>query len=149
LQLLQLGISIWQRKKNLDTTGDPWNGRTLEWSVPSPAPFYNFAVIPTVHERDPFWEMKQGHKLGHMQKAPVYADVQLPKNSGLGIIIAGFAFLIGFGLIWHIWWLAILAVIGAAVCVIMRASDDDTEYTITASQMKRLDAPHRQKGQLV
>lgn len=149
LQLLQLGVSIWQRKKNIDTTGDPWDGRTLEWSVPSPAPAYNFAVIPIVTERDPFWEMKQARKLGHMPKAPVYKDVWLPKHSGLGIIIAGSAFFGGFGLIWHIWWLAAVAVVGIIVTVILRASDDDTEYVITATEMKKLDAPHHQKGQLV
>lgn len=146
LQLLQLAVSIWQRKKNRDLTGDPWNGRTLEWSVPSPAPYYNFAVIPTVTTRDAFWELKQARKSGHMQKAPVYTDVWLPKNSGLGLMIAGFAFLVGFGLIWHIWWLAGLGLLGAVVCVIIRANDDNTEYVITAAQMKQLDTPHRQKG---
>lgn len=146
LQLLQLGVSIWQRKKNRDLTGDPWNGRTLEWSVPSPAPHYNFAVIPTVTTRDEFWELKQARKSGHMQKAPVYTDVWLPKNSGLGVIIAGFVFLVGFGLIWHIWWLAGLGLLGSIVCVIIRANDDNTEYVITAAQMKQLDMPHRQKG---
>lgn len=149
LQLLQLAVSIWQRKKNIDRTGDPWNGRTLEWSVPSPAPFYNFAVIPTVSTRDPFWELKQARKAGHLQKPPVYTDVVLPKNSGLGIIIAGFAFLVGFGLIWHMWWLALLGLIGAVVCVILRANDDETEYVISAAQMRKLDEPFRQKGQVV
>jgi cytochrome o ubiquinol oxidase subunit 1 len=148
LQLLQLGVSIWQRKKNVDKTGDPWNGRTLEWSVPSPAPFYNYAVLPVVSERDPFWEMKESRKLGHMVKSPHYEDFTMPKNSGVGITIAGFAFLMGFGLIWHMWWLAILGLIGAIVFVIVRASNDDTEYTITASEIKRMDASHRQKGQL-
>lgn len=146
LQLLQLAVSIWQRKKNRDVTGDPWNGRTLEWSVPSPVPHYNFAVIPTVSTRDAFWELKQARKAGHMQKAPVYTDVTLPKNSGLGVAIAGFAFLVGFGLIWHMWWLAALGLVGAIVCVIVRANDDDTEYVISAAEMKRLDAPHRQRG---
>lgn len=148
LQLLQLGVSIWQRKKNIDKTGDPWDGRTLEWSVPSPAPSYNFAVIPTVSTRDPFWEMKEARKLGHMPKAPQYTDVWLPKNSGMGIIIAGFAFLGGFGLIWHMWWLAVVAVVGVITCVILRANNDNTEYVISAAEMKRLDAPHHQKGQL-
>jgi cytochrome o ubiquinol oxidase subunit 1 len=146
LQLLQLAVSIWQRKKNLDTTGDPWNGRTLEWSVPSPAPFYNFAALPEVTERDQFWEMKEARKLGHMQKAPVYKDVALPKNSGLGIVIAAFAFLFGFGLIWHMWWLVAFGIVGAIICVILRASNDETEYTIPAAEMKRMDAVYRQKG---
>lgn len=139
LQLLQLAVSIWQRKKNLDTTGDPWNGRTLEWSVPSPAPFYNFATIPVVKARDAFWEMKQLRAARHVEPKPIYKAFRLPKNSGLGPIIGGLSFLFGFGLIWHMWWLAILSIAVIVVCVIMRASDDDTEYTISPAEIKKLD----------
>lgn len=149
LQLLQLGVSIWQRKKNLDTTGDPWNGRTLEWSVPSPAPFYNFAVTPVVNSRDAWWEEKQDRRRGHMPKAPVYVDIELPKNSGLGIMIAAMAFAIGFGLIWHIWWLAIVGAIGAVVLIIVRTMNDDTEYMVTAKELERLDAIRHRKGVVV
>lgn len=149
VQLLQLGVSIWQRKANRDKTGDPWDGRTLEWSVPSPAPFYNFAVIPKVSERDAFWAFKQRRKLGHLDKAPEYKDIWLPKNSGLGIMIAGFAFLIAFGLIWHMWWLAVLGLAGVIVCVIIRTSDDNTEYKLSAAELKRMDMAYRQRGQAV
>lgn len=147
-QLLQLAVGIWQRKKNVDTTGDPWNGRTLEWSVPSPAPHYNFAVLPEVTTRDPYWELKRERKLGHMQKAPKYVDFKLPKNSGLGLVIGAFAFLFAFGLIWHMWWLAALGVLGAVVCLIVRGSDDDTEYTVTADEIRQMDAVYRGKGQV-
>jgi cytochrome o ubiquinol oxidase subunit I len=146
-QLLQLVVSIWQRKKNVDTTGDPWDGRTLEWSVPSPAPFYNFAIAPTVDTRDAFWEEKQRTAAGHPPKKPPYQDIRLPKNSGLGLIIAGFAFMIGFGLIWHMWWLAAVGLVGLVVTVIVRSSDDNTEYTLTADELKKLDAANRQKEQ--
>lgn len=146
LQVLQIGVSLWQRKKNLDTTGDPWNGRTLEWSVPSPAPFYNFAISPVVTARDPFWEQKQALKRGEKPTKKVYRDIELPKNSGMGIIIAGFAFVFGFAIIWHVWWLAIVAVIGVIVSVIIRTSNDDTEYVITAAEIERLDRKaHHQK----
>lgn len=145
LQLLQLGVSIWQRKKNVDTTGDPWNGRTLEWSVPSPAPFYNFAVTPKVSSRDAFWEMKQNAARGHTPEKTEYEDIRLPKNSGLGLVIAAFAFMIGFGLIWHMWWMAALGAVGVIVTVIIRASDDDTEYTLTAKELERLDAANRKQ----
>ncbi|HEY5695826.1 MAG TPA: cytochrome o ubiquinol oxidase subunit I [Candidatus Saccharimonadales bacterium] len=148
VQLLQLGVSIWQRKANRDTSGDPWNGRTLEWSVPSPAPFYNFAAIPRVGERDAFWAAKQRRKLGHLEKAPEYKDIWLPKNSSLGIVIAGFAFLCAFGLIWHMWWLAIAGIVGVMASVIARANDDSTEYKVTAGELKHMDSVHRQKGQL-
>ncbi len=145
LQLLQLAVSIRQRAQNIDTTGDPWNGRTLEWSVPSPAPFYNFAITPVVHTRDPFWEAKQAKEARIKVETPQYKDIHLPKNSSTGMIIAGFAFLLGFGLIWHIWWLAVIGVVGAIICIIIRVSDDDTEYTITAAEIKRLDRAYHQK----
>jgi cytochrome o ubiquinol oxidase subunit I len=141
LMVLQLGVSIWQRKKNI-AGSDPWNGRTLEWSVPSPAPFYNFAVTPTVTDRDQFWVDKQAALATAAPAKPHYEAIELPKNSGLGIIIAAFAFMMGFGLIWHMWWLVVIGVVGVIVCVIIRSSDDDTEYTINAEQMKQYDTPH-------
>jgi cytochrome o ubiquinol oxidase subunit 1 len=143
-QLLQLFVSVRRRKQNLDTTGDPWNGRTLEWSTPSPAPFYNYAVIPTVTDRDAFWEEKQA---GTIISAPTYSDIHMPKNTGAGIIIAGFSFLVGFAAVWHIPWLAIIGVIGAVVVTIIRLTDDDTEYTITAAELKKLEHAIHHKGQ--
>lgn len=142
LMILQLGVSIWQRKKNI-ASSDHWNGRTLEWSVPSPAPFYNFAVTPTVTDRDQFWEDKQRLADGKKLSKPDYKPVVLPKNSGLGVFIAAFAFLVGFGLIWHMWWLAVLGLIGAIVCIIIRVSDDETEFTITAKQIEEYDKAYK------
>jgi cytochrome o ubiquinol oxidase subunit I len=139
-QLLQFAVSIWQRKQNRDLTGDPWNGRTLEWSVPSPAPFYNFAHTPVVTERDEFWELKRGAKAnGYIRPALPYKDIVLPKNTGAGIIIAGFVFLCGFGIIWHIWWLAALGIIGAIIMLIIRTTNDDTEYVLHAHEVEMLD----------
>lgn len=146
LQLLQLGVSIWRRKKQLDTTGDPWNGRTLEWSVPSPAPFYNFAVTPVVSSRDPWWEEKQARKRGHMPKMPMYEDIELPKNTGMGILIAGAALAVGFALIWHIWWLAIVGLVVAIALIIIRTTSDETEYVITARELEKLDMVRHRKG---
>lgn len=146
LQLLQVAVSIRQRKKLRDTTGDPWNGRTLEWSTPSPAPFYNFAVDPVVDDRDPFWKQKQ---LGIAQRpAQAYRDIHLPKNSAMGMVIAGWAFLFGFAVIWHIWWLALVCLIGAIASIIIRANQQDTEYTIPAAEIARLDAAVR-KGHAI
>ncbi len=136
-QILQLLVSIIQRKQNVDTTGDPWNGRTLEWSVPSPAPFYNFAVTPVVHDRDAFWAMKQSRS---QPAKPVYEDIVIPKNTPMGMFIAAFAFMLGFGMIWHMWWLVLVSLLGMVICVIVRTSDDNTEYTVTAAELKQLDA---------
>lgn len=140
-QLLQLFVSIRQRKQYIDTTGDPWNGRTLEWSTVSPAPFYNYAIIPTVTNRDQFWEDKQA---GIKHTPPHYTDIHLPKNSGLGIIIAGFSFLVGFAAIWHIPWLATIGILGAITTLILRLTDDHTEYTIRAARVALLERTKEQ-----
>lgn len=133
LFVLQLAVSIWQRKKHLDTTGDPWDGRTLEWSVPSPAPFYNFAIIPTVSRIDEWWyQKKDGVKRPSRDE---YSDIQLPKNSGLGFAIGMLAFVFGGALIWHLWWLAAIAVVAILYCVIRRTLDDDSEYTVSAAEL--------------
>jgi len=137
-QVLQFIVSIVQRKDNLDTTGDPWNGRTLEWSTTSPAPFYNFAVIPDISERDAFWAMKHS-KAAKPQKVE-YADIYVPKNSPMGLIIASFAFLFGFALIWHIGWLAVVGLLGIIVSVIVRTSDEDSEYKLTAAKLEKIEA---------
>jgi len=142
-QVLQMIISVLQRRRNLDTTGDPWNGRTLEWSTPSPVPFYNFAIIPGVHGRDAFWAMKQSGVA--RSQHPQYQDIQLPKNSAMGIYIAGLSFVFGFCLIWHIWWLAAVGIVGVITCLIIRLSDDDSEYTMTAAELERLESKHSGK----
>lgn len=141
-QTLQLIVSIWQRKSNRDLTGDPWDGRTLEWATPSPAPHYNFAVTPVVKERDAFWEMKYAK---HSKSSlPHYQDIYMPKNTGMGIVLAALALVIGFAIIWHIWWLAGLALIGVIGCIVIRTSGGEDEYIITAEELKKLDAnnPH-------
>lgn len=146
LQLLQLAVSIWKRKNLADTTGDPWNGRTLEWSVPSPAPFYNFAVTPVVTERDQWWVDKQARKKSHMPRAISYEDIELPKNTGMGMVIAGAAFMVGFGLIWHMWWLALIGLAAVIVLLITRLTNDDVEYVVTAKELEKLDAVRRTRG---
>ena len=142
-QILQFIVSVIKRRENLDTTGDPWDGRTLEWSTVSPAPFYNFAIIPGVHSRDPFWAMK----LSQIDRSerPQYQNIEMPKNSAMGIYIAGFAFALGFAVIWHIWWLAALGLAGVLTCLILRLSDDDTEYTITAAQLEQFESKPAKK----
>lgn len=136
-QLLQLFFGIKNRKKNLDTTGDPWNGRTLEWSTTSPAPHYNFAVLPVVTDRDQFWEDKRHNR---PTRSTDYKDIVMPNNTGMGVIIAGFAFMVGFGAVWHIAWMAVIGVIGVIVCLLIRLSDDNTEHVITAAELAEHEA---------
>ncbi len=144
VQILQFVVSIIQRKNNLDTTGDPWNGRTLEWSTVSPAPYYNFAVIPEVTTRDPFWVAKQSPKSKPV--AIKYEDIELPKNTAMGIYIAFFAGSFGFAAIWHIAWLAAIGLLGVILMIIIRTSDSDTEYVVPATEIARLEAAHSAKG---
>ena len=143
LQVLQLAYSIWKRNDNRDTTGDPWDGRTLEWSVPSPAPVYNFAVQPVVSERDAFWVQKQK---GRPSPKPKYTDIRLPKNSPHGLFIALGAFVGGFSIVWHIWWLAFVGLVAAVGCLIVRTLTDESEYVLPAAEVARMEQALR-KGQ--
>lgn len=141
LQVLQLVVSFVQRKKNLDTTGDPYDGRTLEWSTASPAPFYNFAITPTVTDRDQFWADK--HRKDTIAKKPVYHDIHLPKNSGAGFVIGMFAFVFGFAVVWHIWWLAIIGLLGVIVAALTRLNSEDTEYIVTAAELQAYESKRK------
>jgi len=132
-QILQFIVSIWQRDKNRDLTGDPWNARTLEWSIASPAPAYNFAIIPEVHERDHFWAVKQGAV--PVTVKPVYSAIHLPKNTGMGIYVAGSAGIFGFAAIWHIIWLGVVSFIAVILLLIIRSTDEHTEETISAAEV--------------
>jgi cytochrome o ubiquinol oxidase subunit 1 len=142
LQLAQIIASVIQKRRLHDGTGDPWDGRSLEWAIPSPAPSYNFATIPQVTTRDAYWEMK---KQGLPKRA--FEDIHMPKNTASGIYISIFAFLVGFGLVWHINWLAIASLVGAIVCVIARTFNDDTEYTITAAEVEKMEEARVAKSQ--
>jgi len=132
-QLLQVAYSIWKRKDNM-VGNDPWDGRTLEWATTSPPPEYVFATIPTVTTRDAFWEMKQSKKK-HIE--PEYEDIWLPKNSGAGIIISLFAMTFGAAVVWHMWWLVIVAFIAIVVTIIIKLSDDEPDYKLTAAQVAK------------
>lgn len=135
LQLVQLGYSIWKRKENR-VDGDPWGGRTLEWATTSPPPEYNFAVIPAVTERDAYWDMKQKQA----KRSTKYEPIIVPKNSYLSLVIAVFAFMIGFGLVWHIFWLAGIGLVGIIISIIVRISSDDTERIISVAEIAKQEA---------
>jgi len=134
LQLAQILASVIEKKRLVDTTGDPWNGRSLEWATASPPAPYNFTVIPAVTSRDAFWEMKrQG------LPAPAYEDIHIPKNTAAGIYISIFSFLAGFGFVWEIVWLWVVSLLAIVICIIVRTFNDNTEYTITAAEVRKLE----------
>jgi cytochrome o ubiquinol oxidase subunit 1 len=136
-QLIQLYVSFRERQANRDLTGDPWNGRTLEWATSSPSPAYNFAKTPVVDDIDAFMDMKEK---GIAYRQPdQYHDIEMPKNTPKGLAIGVFAFLFGFAMVWYIWWLAILAALVLLSTVIARGSDDDTEYVISAAEVEQIE----------
>ncbi|HSW66783.1 MAG TPA: cbb3-type cytochrome c oxidase subunit I [Bacillota bacterium] len=141
LQIVQIIASFMQKHRLRDTTGDPWDGRTLEWATASPPPFYNFSTIPEVTTRDAFWEMKQQ---GHQPKK-AYEDIHMPKNTAAGIYIAIFAFLGCLAFVWEITWLVVASIIGIIVTLVVRSFDEHLEYTIPAAEVKKLEEARQQK----
>ncbi len=134
---VQLAVSIRQRLQAADLSGDPWNGRTLEWLTSSPPAPYNFAVLPQVRGIDAFHDMKER---GVAYRRPDhYQDIYLPKNTGAGVAIGCLAFLLGFAMVWHVWWLAIGCSVGILVVTIARACNDDTEYCLPAGEIAKIE----------
>jgi cytochrome o ubiquinol oxidase subunit 1 len=140
-QIVQLIVSVRRRQQLRDTTGDPWHGRTLEWSTTSPPPPWNFAILPRVEGVDAFWIQKQRERLGRLPSAqpPDYKPIEVPKSSPTGFIIAFFAVVTGFALIWHIWWMAILGAFGAFVTLLFFAFRETEEVEIAAAEVARID----------
>jgi cytochrome o ubiquinol oxidase subunit 1 len=136
-QIIQLVVSIRERARTADLTGDPWDGRTLEWSLPSPAPVYNFARIPVVRDIDAFADMKE-RGVDHRRPA-AYHDIHMPKNTPAGFLIGVFAFIFGFAMVWHVWWLAAAGALAILTSVIVRASVENTEYVVPASEVERIE----------
>ena len=136
-QIVQLYVSIRTRDRRRDLTGDPWNGRTLEWSTASPPPAYNFAILPRVETIDAFWEMK---RRGLPAPSPHYAAIEMPRNSATGFVTAFFAVITGFALIWHIWWAVILGVLAAAVTVMAFGWRDERERELPAAEVAQLES---------
>ncbi len=136
----QIALSVWKRKELVDTTGDPWNGRTLEWSVPSPAPHYNFASTVEVTKRDDWWYAKQAKKQLSPPPPSAYKDIWLPKNSASGLLIGIGTGLFGFAAIWHMWWLLVVALVFIVAVIIRRTYNTDDEYMISAEELMKEDA---------
>ena len=143
-QVAQLTVSIRTRARRGEPTGDPWDGRTLEWATASPPPAYNFAVLPDVSGLEAYWGMKEKAQehLG-LSAEPEYEDIEVPRNSPTGFITAFFAVVTGFSLIWHVWWLVILGLAGAYATFVFFAWRDVAEEKIPAEEVARLDRANR------
>jgi len=136
-QIMQLAVSIMTRASRRDLTGDPWDGRTLEWATASPPPAYNFAVMPQVDDVDAFWEMKRQRDVDEVP--PIYETIEMPRNSPTGVVAAFFAVVTGFALIWHIWWAVILGLLGAAAVLVVFGWSENREFEIEAAEVARLE----------
>ena len=133
--VVQLWISIKRRDANRVFAGDPWDGRSLEWSMSAPPPEYNFAVIPRVHDRDAFTAAKEaGTAYGQPDE---FFDIALPKNSAMGPVVAVIGFVLAFGLVWHIWWLVIASFIAAVASMIVHGFARDTTRIVPAEQVRQ------------
>ncbi|WP_043112878.1 cytochrome o ubiquinol oxidase subunit I [Solimonas flava] len=130
--IAQIVVSIRKRDQLRDETGDPWDGRTLEWSSSSPPPAYNFAFTPVVHEQDAWWDMK---KNGYVRPTEGFIPIHMPKGTTAGMALAALATISGFGLIWHIWWLAFASFVGMVAYAIYHTFNYDRDFHLSAEEV--------------
>jgi len=130
--LVQLAVSFLRRDQLRDLSGDPWNGRTLEWATSSPPPQYNFAFTPVAHDVDAWWDMKQ-----HGYKRPLegFKPIHMPSNTASGVVLSAFALVWGFALIWHMWPLAIASFAAIVLGAIVHTFNYKRDYHIPAAEV--------------
>ncbi|RYF67932.1 MAG: cytochrome o ubiquinol oxidase subunit I, partial [Comamonadaceae bacterium] len=134
--LIQFYVTWRDREKLRDTTGDPWGGRTLEWSTSSPPPAYNFAFTPQVHASDAWHDMKQR---GYERPLTGFIPIHMPKNTWAGIVLAGLSTVFGFAAIWHMWPLAVLAFVALVATTIVHTFNYKRDYHIAADEVVRIE----------
>ncbi len=136
-QLIQLFVSVRDRHQNLDVTGDPWGGRTLEWSTSSPPPFYNFAHMPEKVGLDAWHEAKEA---GVAYKVPgKYEAIHMPSNTSTGLFMGLFLTIFGFAFIWHIWWLVGASLVATIAVFVRHAARDDQGFMVPAEEVARIE----------
>jgi len=130
--IIQIVVSILNRDALRDVDGDPWDGRTLEWSTSSPPPAYNFAFTPIVYDHDAYWDMKQH---SYVRPSEGYVPIHMPKNTPAGIILAGLAVVCGVALVWYVWWLAALSFVGLLGYAIFHTFNYHREFYIPVQEV--------------
>jgi len=125
--IIQFTVSIMGKKKDVDVTGDPWDGRTLEWATSSPPPQYNFAFTPVIHDNDAWADMKARHA---QRPTKDFQEIHMPRNTATGVVLAGLSVVLGFALIWYMWWLAILSFVALIGAAIIHTFNYDRDYYI-------------------
>jgi len=132
--LVQIAVSIKNREKLRDVTGDPWDGRTLEWATSSPPPAYNFAFTPVIHDGDAWWDMK---KRGYARPTSGFRSIHMPKNTGTGVILSVLSIALALGLIWYIWWLAAASFLAIIVTAIAHTFNYDRDYHVPVEEVRQ------------
>ncbi|NDZ16261.1 cytochrome o ubiquinol oxidase subunit I [Variovorax sp. WS11] len=135
--LIQLVVSFMRRESLRDTTGDPWHGRTLEWSTSSPPPAYNFAFTPRIHDNDAWWDMKQR---GYERPQEGFAPIHMPKNTAAGFVLAAISAVMGFALIWHMWLVAGVSFAVLIIATIIHTFNYKRDYHIPVDEVVRTEA---------
>jgi cytochrome o ubiquinol oxidase subunit I len=141
LTVLQLIVSIRQRRTHRDRTGDPWNGRTLEWSTPSPPPPWNFGRQPVAEQVDAYWHLKYTPAAPDRPQGSL-GDLYIPRNTPVGVFLGFCAVIVGFALIWRISWLAAIGLLGALIVVLRQAWSTDRETRVPAEQVAAIEQSH-------
>jgi cytochrome o ubiquinol oxidase subunit I len=134
--LVQIAVSVKRRESLRDVTGDPWNGRTLEWATSSPPPDYNFAFTPVVHDNDAWWDMKRH---GYRRPLAGFKSIHMPSNTGTGVILAGLSTALAFGLIWYIWWLAAASFVALLAVAIGHTFNYHRDFHIPADEVAQVE----------
>ena len=134
--VIQIAVSIKNRDKLRDTTGDPWDGRTLEWSTSSPPPFYNFAFTPVISDLDAWYDMKDR---GYQKPTGGFRPIHMPHNTGAGVIISAIAMVMGFAMIWYIWWLAALSLVALVAAIIIHTFNYNRDYYVPADEVAEIE----------
>ena len=143
-QVVQLVVSIRDRAQLRDVTGDPWDGRSLEWATPSPPPFFNFAVMPNVEGEEAYWGIKlRAIETQQLAPEPKYEPIEMPVNSSVGFYTAFFTSVFGFAMVWHIWWLAIVSLVAAFIGFVVFAWRDVHEFEVPVEEVARIDRARR------
>lgn len=134
--VMQMVVGFLKREQYADKTGDPWGGRTLEWSTSSPPPAYNFAFTPVIHEIDAWHDMKQR---GYVRPTTGFIPIHMPKNTGAGVVLAGISVVVGFAMIWQIWWLAVISFVALVASAIIHTFNFKRDYYIPAEEVVRVE----------
>jgi cytochrome o ubiquinol oxidase subunit 1 len=137
--ILQIAISWKDRAKLRDVSGDPWDGRTLEWATSSPPPDYNFAFTPVVHDSDSWADMKANH---YQRPLKGFVDIHMPKNTGAGFIISALTFAFGFAMVWQMWIPAALSFVAMLAAIIVHTFNYKRDYYIKADEVTRSEEAH-------